>query len=200
MITTSGNSHHWRLLMWPDCGKVYRWRLVYVAHQWWLHLYIHETRSRKFSKSSANTKRRRQAAKFSCGAPPSSPTAAAPPTTPPSSRSARPTSTSTPPSSARAPPSSAVAPPPLLPWTAAAPLSAVAPLPRRPSTTAPLPYQDGVLLPADCFPNCWPGPAGDCSAASASADSAAPASAESAAPARHRQLISSPLGTHGGRG
>jgi hypothetical protein len=49
-------------------------------------------------------KRRRQAAKFSRGAPPSSPTTAAPPTTPPSSRSPRATSTSAPPSSARAPP------------------------------------------------------------------------------------------------
>jgi hypothetical protein len=104
------------------------------------------------------------------------------------------------PSSVRAPPSSAVAPPPLLPWTAVALSSAVAPPPGRPSATAPLPYHDGVFLPTGRFPNCWPGPAGDCSAAAASADSAAHASADSAAPARHRQLISSPLGTHGGRG
>jgi hypothetical protein len=89
-------------------------------------IYTRDTVS--FSKSGANTKRCRQAAKFSRREPSSSPTAAAPPTTPPSSRSARPTSTSAPPSSARAPP--------LLPWTAAAPLSAVAPpiddlLPKR---------------------------------------------------------------------
>jgi hypothetical protein len=104
-------------------------------------------------------------------------------------RGPRPFSRGPSPSSARAPP--------LLPWTAAAPSSAVAPPPCRLSATAPLPYQDGVLLPTGRFPNRWPGPAGDCSAA---VDSTASASADSTAPARHRHLISSPLGTHGGRG
>jgi hypothetical protein len=67
-----------------------------------------------------------------------------------------------------------------------------------PSATAPLPYQDGVLLPAGHFPNGWPGTDADCSAAAD--DSTAAASADSAAPAHHRHLISSLLGTHGGWG
>jgi hypothetical protein len=159
------------------------------------------TRSRKFSKSGTNTKRRREAAKFSRRAPPSSPTVAAPPTTPLSSRSARPTSRSAPSSSARAPPLLPVdrrhLPLGCRPFSRGPPPRRRRRSPRRsttssPSATAPLPYQDGVLLPAGRFPNSWPG--------TAAADSTTAASADSAAPACHRHLISSPLGTHRGRG
>jgi hypothetical protein len=138
--------------------------------------------------------------------PPSSPTAAAPPTTPPSSRSAQPTSTSAPSSSARAPPLLPVdrcrLPLGRHPFSRGPPPRRRPRSPRRsttssPSATAPLPYQDGVLLPAGRFPNSWPGTATDCCAVG---DSTAAASADSAAPARHRHLISSPLGTHGGWG
>jgi hypothetical protein len=185
----------------------YRWWLPYVARQWWFYLYIHETRSRKFSKSGAKTKRRCQAAKFSHRAPSSSPTASAPPTSPPSSRSARPTSTSAPPSSARALPLLPVdrcrlplgrCPFSRGPSPRRRPRSPRRPTTSSPSATTPLPYQDDVLLPAGRFPNRRPGTDAD---SSTTADSTAAASADSsAAPARHRHLISSPLGTHGGRG
>jgi hypothetical protein len=70
--------------------------------------------------------------------------------------------------------------------------------PSSPSATAPLPYQDDVLLTVGRFPNRRLGTDAD---SSATADSTAAASADSsAAPARHRDIISSPLGTHGGRG
>jgi hypothetical protein len=185
----------------------YRWQMPYVAHHWWFYLYIQETRSQKFSKSGAKTKRRRQAAKFSHWASTSSPTTAAPPTSPPSSRSAPPTSTSAPPSSARAPPLLPVdrrrLPLGRLPFSRGPPPRRRPRSPRRPMTsspsaTAPLPYQDDIIRPASRFPNCRPGTDAD---SSATADSAAAASADSsAAPAHHRHLISSPLGTHGGRG
>jgi hypothetical protein len=212
MITASGNSHYWRSLMSPACGKDHRWRLSNVTRQWWPtaggclmwpssgdSIYIYTRRALENFLSLARNKRRRQAAKFSHRVPLSSPTAAAPPTTPLSSRSARPTSTSAPPSSARAPPVLPVdrrrlplghrpfsrGPPPRR-----RPRAPCRPTTSFPSATAPLPYQDDVLLPAGRFPNHRLGTAAD-STAVASADN-------SAAPARHRHLISSPLGTHGG--
>jgi hypothetical protein len=91
--------------------------------------------------------------------------------------------------SPRGPPPASARAPPLLPWTTAAP---------SPSATAPLPYQDDVLLPVVRLPNRRPGTDAD---SSTTADCTAAASADSSAtPAHHRHLISSPLGTHGGRG
>jgi hypothetical protein len=218
MITASGNSHHWRLLNSPACSKDHRWGLSYVTRQWWSitggclmwpasgdSIYIYTRRALENFLSLGRNDTTPSGCQIS---PPSA--AVVPDRRRPSDHPAvlqeGPTDLhgrsavvrEGPALSPLGPPPSSARAPPLLPWTAAVPSSAV---PRRPTTsfpsaTAPLPYQDDVLLPAGRFPNRRPVTAADYSAA---ADSAASADS-SAAPARHRHLISSPFATHGGQG
>jgi hypothetical protein len=197
MITASGNSHHWRLLKSSACGKVHRWRFFNMTRQrcstaggcmiWPASgdsIYIYTWHGLENFLSLARI--RNDAVRLPNF---------------PAERRRRPR----PPSPLRLPRRLPWVPGPCpgaprrhprgpRPFSRGPPPRRRPRSPRRsttssPSTTAPLPYQDGLLLPAGRFPNGWAGTAADCSAA-----------ADSAASARHRHLISSPLGTHGGRG
>jgi hypothetical protein len=216
MITASENSHHWRSLKSPACGKDHRWQLSDVTRQWcataggclmWPasgdSINIYTRRALKNFLSQA----RNEATPSGCQIfPPSA--AVVPDCRRPSDH---PAILQECPADLHERPVVVREAPPLLPVDrrrlplgrrpfSRGPSPRHRPrVPRRPTTsspsaTTPLPYQDDILLPAGLFPNRRPGTAVDCSAA---ADSTAADS--SAAPARHGHLISSPLGTHGGR-
>jgi hypothetical protein len=201
MITASGNSHHWRSLKSPACGKDHRWQLSNVTRQWWStaggclmwptsgdSIYIYTRRALENFLSLA----RNETMPSGCQIfPPSAvvvPDRRRPSDHPavlqefPADLHERPAIVRegpTPSPRGPAPSSSRVSPFSHGPPPRRRPRAPCRPTTSSPSATAPLPYQDDVLLLAGRFPNRRPGTTADCSAA---ANRAAAASADTSSP------------------